>query len=68
MGKVKRTSNNKLYVLRKYVLASTIKEAIAKDHATPVEDVWIDEKWKENQSQQLTSCIGYETNTDEYDS
>ncbi len=38
----------KLYVVRKYIWAESADEAIKKDRKTPVEDVWIDEKWKEN--------------------
>lgn len=39
---------NKLFVIRKYIVASSAKEAISKDKNHPVEDVWVDEEWKKN--------------------
>lgn len=38
----------KQFVIRKYVMAKSALDAIKKDKITPVDDVWIDEKWKEN--------------------
>jgi hypothetical protein len=36
----------KLYVIRKYIKATSAKDAIKKDKRTEVDDVWIDEKWQ----------------------
>ncbi len=49
----------KLFVVRKYIMAKSATEAIRKDKKHPVEDVWIDEKWKDNN---LTVTIGFKTN------
>ena len=35
----------KLYIIKKYIMASSAKEAIRKDKKTDVGDVWIDDKW-----------------------
>lgn len=45
----------KRYILRKYVNANNISDAIKQDKATEVADAWIDEK----ESQSLTSAIGF---------
>lgn len=46
---------NKLFIVRKYILASSAKEAIKKDKTTPVDDVWVDEDFKK----QLSSAVGF---------
>lgn len=37
------------YIVRKYVMASSIQDVIKKEKKTPVRDVWIDEDWKRAQ-------------------
>ena len=36
----------KLFVIRKYVLARSAKEAIRAERKAPVDDVWLDDDWK----------------------
>jgi hypothetical protein len=50
----------KLYVVRKYIKASSASEAIRKDRKHPVDDVWIDDAWKENKNQGLSYAVGFE--------
>lgn len=38
----------KMFVVRKYIMASTAKEAIKLDKNTEVDDVWIDTDWQKN--------------------
>jgi hypothetical protein len=35
-----------IFVVKKYILASSAKEAIKKDKTTPVDDCWMDEDFK----------------------
>jgi len=42
-------NDKKLYIVKKYVWASSAKEAIRKDRVEQVDDVWVDEEWKKNQ-------------------
>lgn len=35
----------KLFVVRKYIMAKSAQEAIKKDKAHPVDDVWISDEW-----------------------
>lgn len=46
----------KMFVIRKYVMADSAKSAIRKDKTTPVDDVWIDPDW---QKVNLASAIGF---------
>ena len=39
-------SGDKLFVIRKYILAKSASDAIRKDKTTPVDDVWVDEDFK----------------------
>ncbi|MCA9308682.1 hypothetical protein KC980_04165 [candidate division WWE3 bacterium] len=34
------------YIIRKYVYASSVKDAIKQDKQTEVADIWIDDDWK----------------------
>ena len=43
MGKRKQL---KKFVIRKYIMAESAKDAIRLDKTSPVDDVWIDEDWK----------------------
>lgn len=47
----------KMYVVRKYIKALSAAQAIRKDKATPVHDVWIDEAWSK---QELPGAIGFD--------
>lgn len=40
--------NNKLFVVKKYVWATSAKQAIQREQKVIVDDVWIDEEWKRN--------------------
>lgn len=37
---------DKQYIVRKYVMAKDIKDAIRKEKHAPVLDAWIDDDWK----------------------
>lgn len=50
----------KLYVIRKYVMASSASGAIKKEKNQKVDDVWIDDDYKRNMTQKLEPAIGFE--------
>lgn len=54
----KPSKDQKLFVVKKFIWATSAKQAILKDKQAPVDDVWVDEKWKEGQ-QNLPDAIGY---------
>ena len=42
----------KLFVVRKYISAKDVSEAIRKEKSTPVADIYVDDEWKkENQDE-----------------
>ena len=48
----------KMFIVRKYIMASNAKEALRKDLKTPADDCWVDEDWKK-ENQQLASAISF---------
>lgn len=40
----------KLFVIKKYIKAKSASDAIRKDKTSAVDDVWIDDKWREEQT------------------
>ncbi len=50
---------NKLFVVRKYIMAPDAAAAIRKDRATSVHDVWIDDEWKKGAASQLADAMGF---------
>ena len=54
----------KLFIVRKYIKATSALHAIKKDKKHPVDDVWVDDDWKkENQSK--ADAIGFLKNNQE---
>ena len=47
----------KLYVVRKYIKAVDVKQALRLEPKTAVHDLWIDTDWKE---EKLAEAIGFE--------
>lgn len=52
--------NQKLFLVRKFIMASSAKDAIRKDKDTPVDEVWVDEDWKKGNATPLASAIGFQ--------
>lgn len=42
-----------LYVVQKYIRASSVEEALAKEKETKVNEVWIDSDWKKHKNEKL---------------
>lgn len=57
----------KMYVVRKYIKATDVKQALRKEPKTPVHDLWIDNEWRDRE---LSSAIGFDngvTEQEEYE-
>lgn len=52
----------KRYIVRKYIMAKTIQEALRKEKKTRPDDCWVDEDWAKENSQDLVSAIGFTVN------
>lgn len=61
MTKKQPNNNNKqkMFVIRKYIMATSAKQAILKDRNSPVDDVWVDSDWQKKQTEILASAIGF---------
>lgn len=57
----KISGNKKLFVVRKYILASNALEAIKKEKFVKPDDVFVDDEWKRGQVNQLTESIGFKS-------
>jgi hypothetical protein len=49
-------SSEKLYVIRKYVMARSVVEAARKERSAPVHEIFIDDKWQEKH---LAESMGF---------
>ena len=58
----RKVNNSKLFVVRKYIWADSVKQAIHKERTSPVDDCWVDDKWKENSSNPKDAMGFYATN------
>lgn len=54
-----------MFVVRKYVKAQSVSQAIQKERKTEVHDIWVDDEWKKTE---LPSAIGFhDVTNDEID-
>ena len=56
---------HKLYIVRKYVMARSAREAIELSRNREPDDVWVDDEWKKDSKNQLSSAIGFEMHGDD---
>lgn len=49
---------NKLFVVKKYVMAASVKDALKKEKELPVDECWVDVEWKNKQLDESKN-IGY---------
>jgi len=60
MKKKIKTQQNKMFVVKKYIMAKSATEALKKERKTPADDCWVDEDWRKGQANQLASAIGFQ--------
>lgn len=54
----------KRYIVRKYIMAKSAKDALRIEKKTKPDDVWVDEDWKKENPNQLQSAIGFNIYTE----
>jgi hypothetical protein len=57
----------KRFIVRKYIMAKNIHEALKKERKTRPDDCWVDEDWKKDNPNQLQSAIGFTVEQEYYD-
>lgn len=56
----------KLFIVRKFIMARSVQEALSKEKKVKPDDCWIDEDYRKKQTEQLTPAIGFNIETDDY--
>ena len=55
----------KLFVVKKYIMATSAQEALKKEKRTRPDDVWIDDDWRKEQKYKTESSqVGFEVEKD----
>jgi hypothetical protein len=50
-----------MYIVRKYVRALSVSDAVAKERKTPPHDVFVDDEWRKANADRLADAIGFHT-------
>jgi len=53
----------KVFVVRKYVMASNAEEALRKEKQVKPDDCWLDDDYKKTMYQDLKPAMGFRVNT-----
>lgn len=59
-----KKKEEKMFVVKKYIMASSAKDALRKEKKHPADDCWIDEEWRKNKTDNLASAIGFTMEND----
>lgn len=62
-----KPTRDKMFIVRKYIKATSAAEAIRKERKEPVHDVFIDDDWRKTQHDQLAPAIGFNVQSEEHD-
>jgi hypothetical protein len=55
----------KLFIVKKYILATSASDAIRKEKNIKPDDVWVDDDWRKGNKDNLASAIGFEISDDQ---
>lgn len=53
----------KMFIVRKYIKAESVADALRKERRTPPDDVFIDDDWRKAQKDNLAESIGFKSKT-----
>lgn len=56
---------NKMFIVRKYVMARSVQEALKKEKQAPVHEVFVDDEWSKGNRTELAAAIGYQIQRNE---
>lgn len=54
-----KRSEQKMFIVRKYVMADSVESAIKKSAQVKVHDVYVDDDWRKAQRDNLAAAIGF---------
>jgi len=55
------SKNIKRYIVRKYVMALSVIDAVRKEKKVQIDDVWVDDDWKKDHMYYGTKEVGFRT-------
>ena len=58
---MKKKETYKLFIVKKYIMATSAHEALKKERKVRPDDVWIDDDWRKENKYAQESAIGFET-------
>lgn len=53
---------DKMFIVRKYVMADSVSQALKKEKTTAVHEVYVDDEWRKNKKDNLAQAIGFMAN------
>lgn len=56
---MKQKPKPKLFIIKKYVRAYSAADAIKKEASIAPDDVWVDDDWRKNNTDNLADAIGF---------
>lgn len=54
-----------MFIVRKYVMALSVQDAIKKEPKAPIHEVFIDDEWSKGNRTELAQAIGYQIQRNE---
>lgn len=48
-----------MFIVRKYVMADSVSQALKKEKTTDVHEVYVDDEWRKNKKDNLAQAIGF---------
>lgn len=61
----KKIIKDKLFVVRKYIMAKSAQDALRKERKSLPDDCYVHDAWQNTNINQLESAIGFTANTDD---
>ncbi len=52
-------NNQKMFVVQKYIMAASAKDALKKEKNIPPDECYIDAEWKKGNATKLAGAIGF---------
>ncbi len=55
-----KRKDEKMFIIKKYVMASSASEAIRKEKNIKPDDCWVDDDWRKSKTDNLAVAIGFQ--------
>lgn len=62
-----KKNNQKMFIVRKFVMAKDAKDALRKENSQKADEIWIDPEWANGRNNVLSSAIGFDNGHSAFD-